>query len=139
MTRIAQQGQHAFVKLQNSAAGIGQRLDLLPVRRDQVVVELIQRGINRWDEIFAADEGWMYFIPSSMWMDPNTHLYEERIDPRYLYKVRIDGTQRTKLFTVTPYEDYFSVRNGWIYYVDATNKEYAVNRVKEDGSGKQKI
>ncbi len=91
-------------------------------------------------EFSVAKDGWIYFGTGPMWYDPVTLLSEPRNEgPYYLYKIKENGTERTKLFTLTGLEFFFALRDGWFYYYLHSENGDTVWRIKDDGSGKQNI
>lgn len=65
--------------------------------------------------IAAQQDGWIY--------------YSNGRDKGKLYKVRTDGTEKTKL-NDSPLITYINVSDGWVYY----KSEHGISKIKTDGS-----
>ncbi|SHH14536.1 Copper amine oxidase N-terminal domain-containing protein [Thermosyntropha lipolytica DSM 11003] len=77
---------------------------------------------------FAVDNGWIYYL-----VRPDT---EDYIEGGFLYKVRVDGTQRQRLNTGDICKE-INVADGWIYYINASDDK--IYRIGIDGKNKAKF
>lgn len=68
---------------------------------------------------YVTDDGWVYYLSSAN--DP----------AQRLYKMRLDGTQKTKISDELV--NYFDIKDGWIYYLDFY---FSLCKMRLDGSDK---
>ncbi len=85
--------------------------------------------------IFAAENGWTYNYINMIWYDQETKLFELSTQQGYILKTIEDGTQKRVLFKRSESADYFTVRNGWIYFIENSK----LKRIKEDGENTHTI
>ena len=76
---------------------------------------------------------WVYF--SELAVDGGWLYYRNYSDGSLLYKMRIDGTEKTRLHEID--QAYcINVSDGWVYYCDA-KEDYKICRIRADGSGRE--
>lgn len=69
--------------------------------------------IDDRNEMAVIDKGWIYYINND--------------DDNAIYKIRIDGTARTK---IAGKSDYINVKEGWLYY----SSEGYIKKIRTDGT-----
>ncbi len=82
----------------------------------------VDGNISAGGDVCGDGDGWVY--------------YECESDTRHLYKIKTDGTGKTKLAEDRP--KYINVLDGWVYYVNLYDG-YAIYRIKTDGTERQKL
>ncbi len=69
------------------------------------------------ENFIGVENGWLYFVPFRLWIDP-VELYKEIYgNIPILYKIQEDGTKRSECFSMNSSKvSIFSINDGWIYY-----------------------
>ena len=78
----------------------------------------------------------------TMWYNPDTKTEELGEDEHYIYKIRVNGEELTKLTLEEKLHErhFLAVNCEWLYYYEIDeNYNYSIRRVKEDGSDPQVI
>ena len=94
------------------------------------------------ESFFGGDDGWLYLSPKTMWYSPDTKREELAGGEHFIYKIKENGRDLTKLDFVEILHEraFLAVNDGWLYYhEDDENANNTICRIKEDGSDPQVI
>jgi len=90
--------------------------------------------------LFAENAEWIYFCPIgklySLWDDTFENALDRAANEEYLYKIRKDGTGRTKL--CNDKAKCINVVDEWVYYTNE-NDSSNIYKIRTDGTNRTKI